>query len=783
MHERSTKAMQTSTITLLFGLTMLLLGCGIFGDGQKTEKSEAGAVSTVVVGVRAPAYYGPTSLEERILASPVIARVRLDSVSSTAESGRTYQGLKHIALLEFGFRVLEYLKGNGANDIVAVWAAESFDTQQEAEDALPAIAAERAALWDNRDAIVFLQRSATYLPSTQQADRFFFSGVHLVGGVSDDYYSLGSRGNKLWLPTEAASDAQSQPGGDQQRFLMDVAPAAGMAPTITLGELKTRIASVTAKLDAGDGSEQYTECLERMYSYEGQDQYTASIGDESLFTGIPDGKLTSGLGASSVVHEAIAYTDASNIRLEVWLEGTDADLFSVEFGETVPSDFSGADGNRVLFEFAYRVVSARPLPAGIYTTDYNLRDAHFVPCEGYTYRHDWTIPVEAPEGTLHEAFFDPVTDGAAVAADSANGVLKPTTFTDANGASSTIERIEWDAGTDGSGTVKLKLTPHDGIAGHILDFIPLDGSVSLSLKVDDATPDAANDTFSWSVASQPWEDSDELMLRIREVPDCSNGTVIPNPADNPGLMRDCITLLGLKDALRGAATLNWSVDTPISDWDGVRVLGSPSRVTRLQLTSEGLTGTIPPDLARLDGLEFLWLNYNQLTGEIPAALGNLASLESLVLNDNQLSGEVPEELGDLASLEALWLNKNRLSGEIPSELADLINLRGLLLSDNRLSGEVPAELGDLASLETLWLGGNQLTGEIPSELGGLTNLQDLSLPRNGLTGEVPAELGNLANLNRLRLARNQLTGCIPPALQDVEDNDLNSLGLQNCATP
>ena len=113
--------------------------------------------------------------------------------------------------------------------------------------------------WDNHDAIVFLQRSATYLPSTQQADRFFFSGVHLVGGVSDDYYSLGSRGNKLWLPAEASTGSPSQPNGDQQRFLIDVPLTTGTAPTITLGELKTRIAAVTARLDAGDGSEQYRE--------------------------------------------------------------------------------------------------------------------------------------------------------------------------------------------------------------------------------------------------------------------------------------------------------------------------------------------------------------------------------------------------------------------------------------------------------------------------------------------------------------------------------------------
>ena len=48
-----------------------------------------------------------------------------------------------------------------------------------------------------------------------------------------------------------------------------------------------------------------------------------------------------------------------------------------------------------------------------------------------------------------------------------------------------------------------------------MDFIALDGSVPLSLKVADATVDSANDTLSWTVASQPWNDGDKLMLRIR----------------------------------------------------------------------------------------------------------------------------------------------------------------------------------------------------------------------------------------------------------------------------
>ena len=237
------------------------------------------------------------------------------------------------------------------------------------------------------------------------------------------------------------------------------------------------------------------------------------------------------------------------------------------------------------------------------------------------------------------------------------------------------------------------------------------------------------------------------------------GLAVPDQADNPGLMRDCINLLAAKDALRGTATLNWSVDTPISDWDGVTVQGSPSRVKRLVLVEDSLTGTLPPELGRLDGLEYLWLGYNQPTGEIPAALGGLSNLKSLTLNQNRLTGAIPRDLGRLSRLEAIWLNENQLSGEIPASLGDLGNLRQLLLAGNRLSGAIPPVLGDLSNLEHLKLNYNQLTGEIPAALENLSNLEDL------LLGD------------------NQLTGCVPPALRNVEDNDFNRLGLQDCATP
>ena len=52
--------------------------------------------------------------------------------------------------------------------------------------------------------------------------------------------------------------------------------------------------------------------------------------------------------------------------------------------------------------------------------------------------------------------------------------------------------------------------------GQTLDFIELDGSISTSLDFAGALVNESVGLWSWSVDSQPWEDGDLLMLRIRE---------------------------------------------------------------------------------------------------------------------------------------------------------------------------------------------------------------------------------------------------------------------------
>ena len=133
---------------------------------------------------------------------------------------------------------------------------------------------------------------------------------------------------------------------------------------------------------------------------------------------------------------------------------------------------------------------------------------------------------------------------------------------------------------------------------------------------DDITPDDG-ETTTFTPAQPP------------PAPGCANGTAVPTPNANRGLVQDCETLLAAKDALRGAATVNWGTGTAISSWDGVTTGGSPSRVTGLNLSNRSLTGTIPAGLGRLFALTTLNLSGNQLTGSIPEELGWLTNLTEL----------------------------------------------------------------------------------------------------------------------------------------------------------
>ena len=44
---------------------------------------------------------------------------------------------------------------------------------------------------------------------------------------------------------------------------------------------------------------------------------------------------------------------------------------------------------------------------------------------------------------------------------------------------------------------------------------------------------------------------------------CSNAVVVPDPANNPGLVSDCEALLAARDTLADSGSLDWADNTPI----------------------------------------------------------------------------------------------------------------------------------------------------------------------------------------------------------------------------
>ncbi|XP_008797310.2 probable LRR receptor-like serine/threonine-protein kinase At1g67720 [Phoenix dactylifera] len=116
---------------------------------------------------------------------------------------------------------------------------------------------------------------------------------------------------------------------------------------------------------------------------------------------------------------------------------------------------------------------------------------------------------------------------------------------------------------------------------------------------------------------------------------------------------------------------DWSGDPcspPENSWTGVTCSqGKRARVTALNLTNFGLTGSLPNSIAKLSAITSIWLGGNKLSGPIPD-MGSLKRLVSLHLENNQLTGSIPSSLGNLGKLREIFLQNNNLEGQIPDSL-------------------------------------------------------------------------------------------------------------------
>ena len=537
-------------------------------------------------------YDGLIPMEELLTTADAVARVEFKSARQTLEeiqlTGPDGPPISvYLNAIEITFTVHEYLMGSGATELKALIYNKDGHryTRAEVEALNENLLPLRDTQWDDRQAIVFL-RSGWVVSTVNDPNRYWMAAFHTAG---EDGYSVSSRWARTWLP-DASAPVQGASGAveTEQRFLVGLSGAEQGASrqvgqqgqTMTLTEINALVTKIQNELNASSAPN-YVKCVRDKYYSARFDQWYKNDAGASYHLKHRK-EIASGAPAGTVVYvteearvlPAERLPPPSDINKVIVYLGQDAELFAKVWP---PAS-----------------ATARPLPQGTYRFYFVGQPEWATLCNATSdiakTRHEVVVTVTTPEGTLHEAFFDPVTIGTGVGADSSNGVIKPAGFS-VDGTSTSITGLKYD-----DDSVVLTLSPHVSLSGHKVEFIELDGLVGLSLEVSSATEDSTAGTLTWSVSDQPWHNADLLMLRIAAsttpeptaTPEPTpTPTSTPQPTPTPQQTSSVSVSLSPRDdpyITQTDITVSWSDSTPcqgsyfvgVSDSEGylIRVFGS-----------------------------------------------------------------------------------------------------------------------------------------------------------------------------------------------------------------
>ncbi|KAJ6698669.1 LEUCINE-RICH RECEPTOR-LIKE PROTEIN KINASE FAMILY PROTEIN [Salix purpurea] len=111
-------------------------------------------------------------------------------------------------------------------------------------------------------------------------------------------------------------------------------------------------------------------------------------------------------------------------------------------------------------------------------------------------------------------------------------------------------------------------------------------------------------------------------------------------------------------------------------------------VLAIDLSSNNLSGSIPPQLGSCIALEHLNLSGNVLEGLLPATIGQLPYLKELDVSSNQLSGKIPQSLEASPTLKHLNFSFNKFSGNASNKGAFSSLTIDSFLGNEGLCGEI-----------------------------------------------------------------------------------------------
>ncbi len=510
-------------------LALLYAGCQPTDDAPANTQQPSEATNAPSGwGGSSVSYFGLISMEELVLGATAVARVQFSSAEDGIEVVRwTYPSGNHVdqyaRAVIVTFNVQEYLKGSGSQQIkVVLFDVDRLqNTRAEVEALNEDLLSFRDTQWDTREAIVFLH-SGQHIPSTvNNSDRYYMGYLRAHGELG---YTVDSRWAKAWLPAAAVSGQAESASGDAQVFLTSISSssmseASGQASTqqtMTLGDIKAFIKTLEDKVTAGGGTADYRECLQRKHSW------ANDVADYKAWV------EAQGWSYFEQFNKTITSNDPAGTEV---YQGGNVLILSAADKATAPSNADDlvvmSGQNASLFEHMWPLLAttARPLPEGDYRFYWAEQGDIEALCdampEDYKTRYEVLVTVASPEGTLHEAFFDPETLSSGVGLTNIPG-----NFT-VSGTRTSITGLKWH-----NGAVILSLSRHVPLAGYKLVFLSLDGSAAVTLAVPDATVDSGAGTYTWSVASAPWRAGDELMLRIASA--SSAPTPTPTPTPTPG---------------------------------------------------------------------------------------------------------------------------------------------------------------------------------------------------------------------------------------------------------
>nr|XP_043633712.1 putative receptor-like protein kinase At3g47110 [Erigeron canadensis] len=243
-----------------------------------------------------------------------------------------------------------------------------------------------------------------------------------------------------------------------------------------------------------------------------------------------------------------------------------------------------------------------------------------------------------------------------------------------------------------------------------------------------------------------------VLTLLSWLPTLATASLARNHTEILGLLaiKSCIT-----DDPQGVL-VSWNTSFGFCQWQGVTCGRRHPRVTKLDLGSRGIVGSLSPHIGNLSFLRVINLESNTFEGVIPPQLGNLFRLQILNLGNNSFEGEVPASLSNCTRLNVLWLGRNDLVGKLPQKLSALVNLMTINIHTNGFTGEIPSFLGNFTSLKVLSARANHLSGIIPHTLAFF------SIPGNQISGTLPIDIGlQLPNLEIFQIWGNKFTGIIP----------------------